>query len=1182
MFGRRIFEDIDSWSLVAFTHGVRSMKLTKIGLENTGTIRSWLIEDLSVGLNLVLGETGAGKSTLRRGITSLLFGPRAAGGEAESAGSGALGGELEVLLDGQRFGFRRAAKEIAAASDALVPLHTAGTNRSLRRELGELSAEDYGTFFNLSFVDAPAIERRMVRRLLERFGATRGTAAWASEAEYRQWRDEAAQRREQLALDTTHWQRLSARRERLQSELAEMDAQHRTRLVDLEQRRDRARAEVHQLEQERSLLAQRIADLERDLRLSSETAPGPRPLRRRPGLGNSMPDPPLQRLYHRLDRWQAEIRRALTVKRDIQRRRQTLARIRGRLIGQEDGPDHGPTREIRHRLAALQQKLQHWAAVRGESPRGEAESSWALADSGPPGAVPHPNPPGNAKRPVQAGDWQWPVQAGDWQWPVQAGDWQWPVQASDWQWPVDAGDWQWPTDDSWVPLEVEEVLPRQWVFPGEAASVWSSIFSELEALKASISRQAVASRQALLQSEDSDLRRCWTELRGHLRWLARRREVGMRQLQRWDPAGYELLQHGQQRFVQEARKHGYWVARCRFLGDMSPVAVDPTPVADPTGQAERQAVEAEYRRGQSRLGELDRAVADTRIQAESLADQHRRLRDGLPSESLRRELHDLQREIDAREPSLRRLRESVQRDEPRWHLKYDGLIETASRWCRQLTDGRWQRLAIDPQDPQLLAADSAAVERPFLSLSRAEQDLVCLSICLAVAQRMAGLGTPVPLILDDLFANLDAPRIESVMETLWEFVQLGHQVLLLAGERQVPQRWLNRPRSGAEQTLLAVYQLPTATALQQRTQWPLVLKPLVLSPRAPEPDSAPVAAAMRWPLITEQTPLAHLDLIEPEWLLVLSQHRILVIQDLLALRPDDLPSALRRHGLTMGQVDRWQCQAWLLCCIPGLRPYDVQLLVGSGITEPEQLEELSAGDVLRKLEIYLATEEGQRVMHTGTAEEQARLHGWMNGLRDNRHSWGARRGPRGAANRRQRWQEPRRERGGEPAPTVRIQAAVPRPVDAAATPAERLTFYLDLNDPVERAPSIGPRMAERFAEIGISTVRSFLVAKPEDLVQKLKLRRLDLRTLADWQHQARLVCQIPNLRGHDAQLLVACEIDNPESLLKWTAVELLAKVGPFANSKEGQRMLRSSPPPDLAEIKNWLEWAQHHRALQVA
>jgi len=203
----------------------------------------------------------------------------------------------------------------------------------------------------------------------------------------------------------------------------------------------------------------------------------------------------------------------------------------------------------------------------------------------------------------------------------------------------------------------------------------------------------------------------------------------------------------------------------------------------------------------------------------------------------------------------------------------------------------------------------------------------------------------------------------------------------------------------------------------------------------------------------------------------------------------------------------------------------------------------------------------------------------MNGLRENKQTWGGRKSARSYGNRRQRWEQPVANRRSEPTPAMRIHEPVASP--PASAPAG-MVFYLNLDDPLDKAPSIGAKMSERFAEIGVDSVRQFVDSNCEELARKLKVRRLDLKTLEEWQRQARLVCRVPNLRGHDAQLLIACDIDTPEAMLRHSPQELLAKVTPIAKSKEGQRILRSSPAPDLDEINDWLAWAKQHRLLQVA
>lgn len=1144
------------------------MKLTKLGLENSGAFRAMVLSDLSGGLNVVLGETGSGKSTLRLGLAALFYEELRHGLKLERPWDGVPVSEAWLAIGNEPFHLRRVAGERSlgqSGTETLVAIAGGVANRSLARQLGEVTAADYATFFNLSFVEAPDIERRMVRSLIERFGVVRGTAAWSSEGEYRRWREEATQRRDRLALDENHWQRLTGRRDRLRAELADAELSHRARLAELEQRRDRVRAELSTLETERGNLHVRVRDLELELR-SAEEQQRLRTTTQVTTSRDSSPPEALRSLYKKWDRLQGEIRRTLAVQRDLQRRRQTLSKVRGRLTEQDDSLEQWQARNLRRHLTRLEQRLEQLAVAAGEQTSWEWFGDWSRAEMRSTAILPHES--------------------------VLAG-------------------WTWPSDETALPLEAEELRRRAnlaarsvessratdldlGLASGLAApsgTAWTQVRSEIEALRRELSRFATAAQRTRVLAEVRDLERCQSELRRRLVWLRRRREARLAQLARLDADGYQLLQHGETRFLRYAEEHGAWAARLHFIGPWAP-RVEMAVTDDPVLAQKIRELRAEIARLQARLIEVERLIAETRGHWESLADQAKRLRDSLNVDGLRRELHDVQAEIEQLEPRLRKLREEVRRDEPLWHLKYDTLVDRASDWCRQLTGGRLSRVGVDSAQQRLFAIETST-ERPFHMLPRDLQDLVCLSFCLAVGQRLSDQGTPIPLVLDDLFANLDVQRSQTVIDTLWDYVGLGHQVILLAAERQVSNRWLLRPLPVAEQAKLAVFQLPDAALLQQRTQWPLLLKPVLLGKAvAVAPVIEPVAPSPRWPLITEQTPLAHVDLIESEWLLVLSKHRILLIGDLLDLIPDELPQSMRMHGLTAGQVDRWQSQTWLLCCISGLRPYDVRLLVGSGITEPEQLEELSAGDVLRRLEIYLATEEGQRVMQRGTPEEQARLHGWMNGLRENRHTWGARRSGRSYGNRRQRWQgsgrgshrsEPTLAPAPVPTPAPVPVMRLPEPaVGSTPAAASGLVFYLNLDDPLEKAPSIGAKMAERFEEIGIQRVRQFVDANGEELARKLKVRRLDMKTLEEWQRQARLVCRVPNLRGHDAQLLVACDIDTPEAMLGHSPAELLAKVTPVAKSKEGQRILRSSPAPDLAEVQDWLAWAKQHRLLQVA
>ena len=137
-------------------------------------------------------------------------------------------------------------------------------------------------------------------------------------------------------------------------------------------------------------------------------------------------------------------------------------------------------------------------------------------------------------------------------------------------------------------------------------------------------------------------------------------------------------------------------------------------------------------------------------------------------------------------------------------------------------------------------------------------------------------------------------------------------------------------------------------------------------------------------------------------------------------------------------------------------------------------------------------------------------------------------------------------------------------------------------DHVEAAPSIGPKAAARFEKIGVFTVADFLKQTPESVSAKLDYKRMTAEVIRSWQHQARLICRVPNLRGHDAQLLIACGITEPEEFSTMQPQSLFEVIGPFSETKQGSKIIRNGKKPDLAEITDWITWAGHTRSLQAA
>jgi hypothetical protein len=187
--------------------------------------------------------------------------------------------------------------------------------------------------------------------------------------------------------------------------------------------------------------------------------------------------------------------------------------------------------------------------------------------------------------------------------------------------------------------------------------------------------------------------------------------------------------------------------------------------------------------------------------------------------------------------------------------------------------------------------------------------------------------------------------------------------------------------------------------------------------------------------------------------------------------------------------------------------------------------------------------------------------------------------------------EPREYKSRERTTRVRSERESRRteraPRTERASRAERdsereLRFYLDRSSPVVDAPSIGARMAARLEAVGIHTVEDLLTSDPQTVADNLDHRRVDAETILAWQQQATLVCRIPQLRGHDAQLLVAAEVTTPEEVTAYDPNELLGIIVPIAKSSEGKRILRGGKLPDLEEMNEWITNAAQNRELVAA
>ena len=302
-------------------------------------------------------------------------------------------------------------------------------------------------------------------------------------------------------------------------------------------------------------------------------------------------------------------------------------------------------------------------------------------------------------------------------------------------------------------------------------------------------------------------------------------------------------------------------------------------------------------------------------------------------------------------------------------------------------------------------------------------------------------------------------------------------------------------------------------------------------------------------------------------------------------------------------IRRWQAESLLCCRVPHLRPYDARILVACGITDPDQLLRLDADELLRRVEEFAATSTGQVLLRSGNRYELSRLTDWIRAARTGRVR---------ASHARRRNPHPRHASGGNGAPARRPDRVVRpghdrdervRSGETTREPRRSTTRPRAASDPVvlklDPRPPAGDSIWKRPTPSGTRppSARGWpsgckrsasgpWTTSCEPIrtatATRLNSRRITAETIRQWQQQTVLACRIPELRGHDAQILVACGVVEPERLAQMDAAALWKQVEAFAASAEGKRIIRQSKAPDRDEVADWIRWAAHARSLKAA
>ena len=711
-------------------------------------------------------------------------------------------------------------------------------------------------------------------------------------------------------------------------------------------------------------------------------------------------------------------------------------------------------------------------------------------------------------------------------------------------------------------------------------------------------------RRQQLTAESRQLARVHAELGERLDLLLTRRES---LIQRSQLAGQSTRLVPQPPAIEHCRceHHGEFVQSSDVMG---------------LGRADRGGHESEAR---AQLGALERERAQLAEELHALLRNLEQLE--IRWESLQHErasliggasLEEQQAELDRLEAVIR---QTLNSNDSQLPLARVGTWR-ASDILAQLTNGRFVQIRLERHQPQATIIDRNGQPHALESLSAAEHDQLYLALSFSLVGSYAQRGILLPLILDEPFLRLDDAQAAAMAGVLDEFARAGHQLLLFTENREAQRRFstlgtklFDLEALRQEKPAYATNPSPSESMpVLQTTNTRIVRETFdghstpVLRLNTGEGDAQQDDVFY----LTENSSFDEFPVLGSETSQAFSRLSIHTVGDLLTANAEEIAHQIDRESISWETVQLWQIHTSLMCHVPNLTLDDAQILAASGIDSPEDLFDADLDNLLRSIHEFLRSDQGRRFESASERYGQSRLGYWRKGARRYRNRWqrssrrysdwrsrssrrrtgSTRQTSQPRRTERRRTERQRSERQRSERQRSETKYSVKKGTESTTRSSTRTQrnssrsrrFYLGRQQDVEDAPSIGPKTAARLAKVGIRTVSDLLNADPESTAKELDVSHIKAETLAAWQHQARLVCQIPELRGYGAQLLVACGMTQPEDIARTDSNQLVSQILSFCETKEGQRILRSGDAPEREKIAEWVELAAHSRSLDAA
>ena len=198
----------------------------------------------------------------------------------------------------------------------------------------------------------------------------------------------------------------------------------------------------------------------------------------------------------------------------------------------------------------------------------------------------------------------------------------------------------------------------------------------------------------------------------------------------------------------------------------------------------------------TRINELESRLGQLGLRLAHLQSSQQHVDEARELDTLRRALEELDGRIVGAERSQRRRDEiaSLERqiDELRRNLGPSDILREASSLLHRLTEGAYRVLRINDRH-ETRVEDSQGHSLEYRELSRGTRDQVYLSLALAIVAAYRRRGVELPMVLNDVFVNIDTERAQATAELLAHFASRGHQIILCTRHEHVIQRFSALP-----------------------------------------------------------------------------------------------------------------------------------------------------------------------------------------------------------------------------------------------------------------------------------------------------------------------------------------------------------------------------------------------------